>query len=58
MIKEAGSSALIEVDGGVDLHNAAKLYDTGVDILVTGTTVFSAPDPAGMIHELLTAHNP
>jgi len=58
LIKEAGSSALIEVDGGVDLHNAAKLYDTGVDILVTGTTVFSAPDPAGMIHELLTAHNP
>ena len=55
MIKESGSGALIEVDGGVDLNNAAGLFEAGVDILVTGTTVFKAEDPAGMIHQLKTA---
>ncbi len=55
MIKESGSGALIEVDGGVDLNNAAGLFEAGVDILVTGTTVFKAEDPAGMIHQLKIA---
>jgi ribulose-phosphate 3-epimerase len=55
MIEESGSGALIEVDGGVDLTNAAALFEAGVDILVTGTTVFKADDPAGMIHQLKTA---
>ncbi|MBN1791313.1 MAG: ribulose-phosphate 3-epimerase [Bacteroidales bacterium] len=55
MIEESGSRALIEVDGGVDLSNAAALFEAGVDILVTGTTVFKAEDPAGMIHQLKTA---
>jgi ribulose-phosphate 3-epimerase len=52
MIEKTGSSALIEVDGGIDLTNAAALYKAGVDILVTGTTVFQATDPADMIHLL------
>lgn len=55
MIEESGSRALIEVDGGVDLSNAAALFEAGVDILVAGTTVFKAEDPTGMIHQLKTA---
>jgi ribulose-phosphate 3-epimerase len=46
---------LIEVDGGVDLTNAGKLYDSGVNILVAGTTVFQADNPKKMISDLKRA---
>lgn len=42
-------STLIEVDGGVDLTNAAALVAAGADVLVAGTAVFKAPDPAAAI---------
>jgi ribulose-phosphate 3-epimerase len=35
---------LIEVDGGVDEHNAAKLVSAGADVLVAGNSVFSSAD--------------
>lgn len=55
MIREAGSPALIEVDGGVDLHNAAKLFTAGVNVLVAGTTIFGNSDPRGIIRQLRNA---
>jgi len=55
MIEESGSGALIEVDGGVDLNNAADLFEAGANILVTGTAVFKATDPAAMIRQLKQA---
>jgi ribulose-phosphate 3-epimerase len=53
MINKSGSKALIQVDGGVDLSNARKLFDAGVNILVAGTTVFHAENPASMVDSLL-----
>ena len=35
----------IEVDGGVDLTNAATLVRAGASILVAGASVFGTPDP-------------
>jgi len=55
LIVSSGSGALIEVDGGIDLSNAGRLFDAGADILVTGTTVFHSPDALRTIHELKTA---
>jgi ribulose-phosphate 3-epimerase len=55
LIQESGSGALIEVDGGVDLNNAARLFEAGVDILVAGTTVFNSADPAATILKLKNA---
>ena len=52
MIDEANLEVLIQVDGGVDLSNAAALVDTGVDVLVAGNTVFSSDDPPGTIDKL------
>ncbi|GAP42673.1 ribulose-phosphate 3-epimerase [Lentimicrobium saccharophilum] len=52
LISSSGSSALIEVDGGVDLNNAGKLIAAGADVLVAGNTVFSSADPAGTISKL------
>ncbi len=43
---------LIEVDGGVDEHNAAKLIEAGANVLVAGNSVFSAPDPSAAIAHL------
>jgi ribulose-phosphate 3-epimerase len=52
LIEKAGSKALIEVDGGIDLSNAASLFNAGMSVLVTGTAVFHAEDPASMISRL------
>jgi ribulose-phosphate 3-epimerase len=52
MIDEGTYNVLIEVDGGVDLKNAAELIATGVDVLVAGNTVFSSKDPVGTIAKL------
>ena len=40
---------LIEVDGGVSMHNAADLIAAGANVLVAGNAVFAAPSPQGMI---------
>ena len=45
IIKEKKSNCLIEVDGGVNLQNAKKLYQAGADILVAGSAIFSKGDP-------------
>ncbi len=46
---------LIEVDGGIDLSNAASLYESGVNVLVAGTSIFGASDPVQMIADLKNA---
>lgn len=45
LINSVKSKALIEVDGGVDDTNAAKLLKCGADVLVAGNYVFSSKDP-------------
>ena len=52
LIEETGSKALIEIDGGVNLETGRQLADAGADILVAGSFVFNAPDPAAVIKEL------
>ena len=51
-IKRIGSKAMIEVDGGVSPQNAGKLAKAGVDILVAGSAVFRAEDPAAAVAAL------
>jgi ribulose-phosphate 3-epimerase len=55
LIEKYKSKALIEVDGGVDLSNAALLFEAGVNILVAGTAVFQSADPGKVIHDLKNA---
>lgn len=52
LILQSGSSALIEIDGGVTLDNAASIIAAGADALVAGNTVFSAADPKAAIAAL------
>lgn len=52
MILAQGSSALIEVDGGVNAETGAELIRAGADALVAGNYVFGAADPKQMITTL------
>lgn len=52
MIDQGGYDVLIEVDGGIDTRNAAKLIKSGVNVLVAGNSVFGSEDPAGTILKL------
>ena len=46
------SQAKIEVDGGVDTGNAKQLVETGTDVLVAGSFVFSSENPTETISRL------
>ena len=48
-IRRRGLDVPIEVDGGVSPSNAADLKQAGASILVAGSSVFKAPDPAAAI---------
>jgi ribulose-phosphate 3-epimerase len=51
----AGSRLAIEVDGGVGPGNAAALVGAGANILVAGTAIYGADDPAAAIGKLREA---
>ena len=42
---------LIEVDGGIKLHNAKEVIDAGADILVAGSAIFKTDDPVQTIKD-------
>lgn len=48
-INAQGLDIPIEVDGGVSAANSAKLVAAGAEILVAGSAVFKAEDPAAVI---------
>jgi len=48
-IEDRGLSALVEIDGGVNLENFGRLCDDGAQVFVAGNAVFGRPDPAEAI---------
>jgi len=40
---------LIEVDGGIKLDNVEDIIRAGMEVVVAGSAIFEAPDPAGII---------
>jgi ribulose-phosphate 3-epimerase len=52
LIEEENSSALIEIDGGVNEANALPLLEAGADVLVAGNFVFSSKNPEQTIADL------
>jgi ribulose-phosphate 3-epimerase len=51
-IDARGLDTLIEIDGGVNPDTAKLCIEAGADVLVAGSAVFHAPDPAEMIKAL------
>ncbi|MGB3466089.1 MAG: ribulose-phosphate 3-epimerase [Cyclobacteriaceae bacterium] len=52
LISKRNASALIEIDGGVNLENAPLLKHSGADMLVAGSFVFNSEDPINTISGL------
>lgn len=52
LIKQSGSKALIEIDGGVNQTTGQQLAQAGADILVAGSYIFSAASPGEAIDSL------
>lgn len=55
LLDEAGNSAPIEVDGGIDTTTAPMVVEAGARILVAGNAVFGTPDPAAAVQALRRA---
>jgi len=55
MIDHYKAHALIEVDGGITLDNAASILDAGANVLVAGSSVFASKDPEATISALRKA---
>ncbi len=55
IIQRKNAHCVIEVDGGVNVQNAPKLFESGVNVLVAGSSVFNSPDPADTIHQMLNS---
>jgi ribulose-phosphate 3-epimerase len=55
MLDQAGSHALLEVDGGVKVDNAAQVVEAGADVLVAGSAIFCSADYAGTIKAMREA---
>lgn len=55
MIDERGLSTLIEIDGGISAANAREMFDAGCNVLVAGSAIFGAADPAAEIEKMLNA---
>ncbi len=55
LLRAAGSTAPIEVDGGIDTTTAPRIVAAGADILVAGNAIFGSPDPAAATRALRAA---
>ena len=53
LLDEQGSRAVIEVDGGIDTDTVEDVVRAGAEILVAGSAIFHAADPARKIQEML-----
>ena len=47
-----GMSLDIEVDGGITTENLATLTDAGANVIVAGSAIFKAEDPAKVVKEM------
>jgi ribulose-phosphate 3-epimerase len=55
ILTKAGSSALIEIDGGIDTSNAREAVNAGATILVAGNAIFGAANAEAATHSLRDA---
>jgi len=55
LLTRVGSKAPIEIDGGIDSSNAARVVAAGAEILVAGQAIFGAADAERATRELRAA---
>jgi len=55
LLDQAGNRAPVEIDGGIDQQNIARVVAAGASIIVAGSAVFHTPDPERATRELKAA---
>jgi ribulose-phosphate 3-epimerase len=55
LLDRAGNQAPVEIDGGIDRHNIARVVSAGASIIVAGSAVFHTPDPERATRDLKAA---
>jgi ribulose-phosphate 3-epimerase len=55
LLDRAGNGAAVEIDGGIDRHNVARVVAAGARIIVAGSAIFHSPDPERATRELKAA---
>ncbi len=55
LLDRFGNQAPIEIDGGIDVHNVARVVAAGARILVAGSAIFHTSDPTRATRELKDA---
>jgi ribulose-phosphate 3-epimerase len=51
-LRERKLDIAVEVDGGIKLDNLEDILRAGMDVVVAGSAIFEAPNPAGVIREM------
>jgi ribulose-phosphate 3-epimerase len=57
VLEGVGSSAPIEIDGGIDLSNVSDVVAAGANILVAGQAIFGTSDPEAATRALRASAN-
>ena len=55
LLDRVGNGAPVEIDGGIDASNAARVVAAGAEILVAGAAIFHMPDPESATRALRAA---
>ena len=55
MIEERGLKTRVEIDGGINADNIAEVTGAGAEIIVAGSAIFGAPDPAVALRQMREA---
>ena len=55
LLDHAGNHAPVEIDGGIDQHNVARVVAAGARIIVAGSAIFHTKDPERATRELKAA---
>jgi ribulose-phosphate 3-epimerase len=55
LLDGVGNDAPVEIDGGIDQHNVARVVAAGARIIVAGSAIFHTPDPERATRELKAA---
>jgi ribulose-phosphate 3-epimerase len=58
LIDERNPSCLLEIDGGIGRKNIAEVVAAGVDVVVMGSSVYGAADPASELRALRALAEP
>lgn len=55
LLSRAGNNAPVQIDGGIHAGNAAQVVAAGAEILVAGSAIYDADDPAEATRQLRAA---